>query len=112
MTRCQKRSWLSSFDATLACCLCLFGLASPCCFGQAPPNDNFTNATVLEGNVTTFVGSLTNATYEPDENTTVCNGFVPPGGSIWWSWKATNSTAVVIDVLDSTGSETAALTVN
>src|SRR6266851_4334734 len=43
------------------------------CFGQVPPNDNFTNATVLDGSSTTFSGALSNATFEPGETPAGCN---------------------------------------
>src|SRR6266536_40803 len=50
-----------------------FGLLSfgalSLCFGQAPTNDNFTNAIVLYGNSSIFSGSLTNATFESGEST-------------------------------------------
>jgi hypothetical protein len=73
------------------------------CFGQTPVNDNFTNAIVLHGNTSTFSGSLTNATYESGESPIGCGGNNFAGGSVWWSWTATNSIPVVIDVLASTG---------
>src|SRR5438477_11453205 len=66
------------------------------CFAQAPVNDHFTNAIVLEGNSAIFSGSLTNATFEPGESTVGCGGRDFSGGSVWWSWTATNSTPVVI----------------
>src|SRR6267142_1183911 len=93
-----------------------FGLLScgilPVCFGQAPANDNFTNAIVLGGNYSIFSGSLTNATYESGESPSGCNNFNFGGGSVWWSWTATNSNAVVIDVLESAGSHDTGLSVH
>lgn len=111
MFRWRKRGWqnLQNVLPALYCCLFWLGLL-PVCFCQAPPNDNFTNAVVLEGNAFTFSGSLTNATFEPTENSFACHAF--PGGSVWWSWTATNSTVVVVDMIDSTGSEYAGLSVN
>src|ERR1041385_2875790 len=40
-------------------CLLVWSVFSVC-LGQAPANDNFTNATVLNGNSVIFSGSLTN----------------------------------------------------
>ena len=93
-----------------------FGLLSyavfSVCFGQAPANDNFTNAIVLDGNFSTFSGSLTNATFESGESMSGCNTYNFSGGSVWWSWTATNSTPVVIQVLESTGVSYAGLSVH
>ena len=50
------------------------------CFAQAPVNDHFTNAIVLEGNSAIFSGSLTNATFEPGESTVSCGGHDFGGG--------------------------------
>ena len=81
-------------------------------FGQTPPNDDFANAIVLYGNSTTFSGTLSNATFESGESLDGCNVYNFPGGSVWWTWTATNSTAVVIDMLESTGAYTAGLGVH
>jgi hypothetical protein len=53
-----------------------------------PPNDNFTNATVLTGTSIAFTGSLAGATLESGEY-----GF---GGSVWWTWTAPQSGFVTI----------------
>jgi len=76
----------------LFCC----GVSSVC-LGQTPPNDNFTNAIPLYGNSVIFTGTLVNATYEPGESQRVDRFF--EGGSVWWSWTATNSTRVVISMV-------------
>jgi hypothetical protein len=71
------------------------------CFGQAPPNDNFTNATVLTGNNILFTGNLTGSTGEPYE----ADGepFIIPLAyvqhSVWWSWTAPQSGPVTIVAL-------------
>lgn len=66
-------------------------------------NDDFTNATPLYGNSVIFNGTLANATYEAGESSCSCDvGFCVLGGSVWWSWTAANSTAVVIDTFDRT----------
>jgi hypothetical protein len=90
-------------------------LASLCCsiaFSQAPPNDNFTNATVLYGSSAIFSGTLSNATVEPGESLDECYpAFHYTVGSLWWSWTATNSTAVVIDILATAGTSPAVLVI-
>jgi len=82
------------------------------CFAQAPINDHFTNAIVLEGNSAIFSGSLTNATFELGESSVGCGGHDFGGGSVWWSWTATNSTPVVVNVLASAGSPDAGMIVH
>jgi hypothetical protein len=67
-------------------------------FGQAPPNDDFANATVLVGNDVTFSGTLSNATRNE-----MCEPYGPcndSGVTVWWSWTATQSTAVVVETLE------------
>src|SRR6185369_5697529 len=96
----KRRSSSRQMEVVLACRLGLL-LSAACfeCFGQAPANDNFTNAIVLYGNATTFSGTVSNATLESGEPSVGCNVYDFPGGSVWWSWTATNSTTVVVDVL-------------
>src|SRR5437867_7679327 len=78
--------------------LCLIGCCALAAFGQAPPNDHFTNAIALSGNVVTFSGTLSNATIEDWEPEDSCSyDFFGP--SVWWSWTATQSTAVVVETL-------------
>ena len=79
---------------------CLVGVNSVS-FGQAPPNDNFANATVIHGNEVTFGGTLSNATFEAGELEGPCYNFTKPsqGGSVWWSWTATNTTSVIVEIL-------------
>ena len=61
-------------------------------------NDHFTNAIALSGNVVTFSGTLSNATIEDWEPEDSCSyDFFGP--SVWWSWTATQSTAVVVETL-------------
>ena len=67
------------------------------CLGQAPSNDNFTNATPLYGDSVTFSGTLVGATYEAGESQLVYRWF--EGGSVWWSWTASNSSQVVISTV-------------
>src|SRR5262245_18432997 len=66
-----------------------------------PPNDNFAERTVLTGSSLTATGSLAGATFE-----SVQTNSTPPfssgpqtGGSVWWTWAAPQSSAVVIQVL-------------
>lgn len=65
-------------------------------FAQAPPNDNFDNRTPLTGSSITFTGTLVGATTEPGENVSPAGW--PDGRSVWWTWTATESTAVVIAI--------------
>jgi len=111
MSSLRKRGSPKQMSAARVCWLGLLAVC-PACFGQAPPNDNFTNAIGLYGNSATFGGTLSNATIEPGERTDGCNNFNFGGGSVWWSWTATNSTAVVINVLASTGASDAGLSVH
>lgn len=70
------------------------------CFGQAPPNDNFTNATVLTGENIIFKGDLTGSSAEPPE--VYGAPFVDSEitqHSIWWAWTATQSGPVTLVVL-------------
>jgi len=91
----------------------LYSTVCSTCFGQAPSNDNFTNAIVLYGNSTIFSGTLSNATFEPGETPDGCNIYNFPGGSVWWSWTPTDSTPVIIDLLQTTaGANYAGLSVH
>lgn len=70
-------------------------------FSQAPPNDHFTNATVLLGNDVTFSGTLSNATFDDYEPLYQWCGYVIyPYSSVWWSWTATDSSEVVVETLE------------
>lgn len=82
------------FRARWLCLICW--MICPVCFGQAPPNDDFTNAIPLYGSSVTFTGTLDNATFESGENPCACYNCFGPYPSLWWSWTATNSTTVLI----------------
>ena len=51
-----------------------------------PPNDNFTNATILVGENVGAVGSTADATVEPGEPRPV--GLSGEGSTVWYSWTA------------------------
>ena len=92
------------------CCLIRSALA------QSPPNDHFTNAMPLYGSSVAFTGTLASATFEAGEDTTVwlfdtLLKTLSAGGSIWWSWTATNTTAVVINALAPVGGTNTAFAV-
>ena len=77
-------------------------------WAQAPANDHFTNATPLYGSSVTFTGTLVNAASQivpcpvyPD-----C-GFYTHAPAVWWSWTPSNSTQVVIDLLQQSGAQDA-----
>ncbi len=58
-----------------------------------PPNDNFSNATVIHGFPLTVTGSNVGATKEPGEPHHADNS---GGRSVWWSWMAPISTQVTV----------------
>ena len=67
--------------------------------GQAsPPNDSFANRTVITGSSLTFTGTLAGATLETGEPATSCSTSVS-GGSVWWTWTASDSTPVTISIV-------------
>jgi hypothetical protein len=53
--------------------------------GVHPPNDDFTNRTVLQGDWILVTNSTANATSEPGEPP---DGYDVEGGSVWWQWTA------------------------
>src|SRR4051812_2953960 len=71
---------------------------SPAAQAAAPANDNFANATVIDG--TSLSQSTTNveATIEAGEPN---HGVGGSGASVWWSWQAPVSGDVVIDTCGS-----------
>src|ERR1022692_3150138 len=89
----MKRSWLIGI-VWLA-----FSLPS---IGQTPPpNDNFSNRTVLLGNDVAFSGTLAGATLEPGE--TVWGELTNYGGidekqSVWWTWTAPQTSLVTVEM--------------
>ena len=102
-TRSGMRFSLGSRVRLLICLCCL--QAACISFGQAPANDNFTNAIALHGSYVVFTSATANTTFEPGESTTTCGyPYASCGkGSVWWSWTATNSSVVVIDLASFTG---------
>jgi hypothetical protein len=82
---------------------CLAWVASS--FGQTPPpNDNFSNRIVLTGNMVTFSGTLAGATLEAQEalGGNLTNQVVYlPTKSVWWTWTATQSGYVTVQMLGS-----------
>src|SRR6266436_9955238 len=67
-------------------------------FAQAPPNDDFAHSTPLTGSSITFTGTLIGATSEPAETNSAFVWGWPYGRSVWWTWTAAESTAVVIAI--------------
>ena len=78
---------------------------------SAPLNDDFENRIVLAGSSVTFAGTLQNATIQSGEP----KAEPPPGSfsvwpygyygqrqnaSVWWSWAASTSGPVTLEVLD------------
>ncbi len=67
--------------------------------GAPPPNDNFTNATVLSGPSVAASGSNVNATIEPGEP--VPNPSYPANQTVWWDWTAVGDGYALISTLGS-----------
>src|SRR5215472_1879755 len=66
-----------------------------------PPNDNYADRIVLSGSYLTAAGTLVGATFESVETNSTppfSNG-PQTGGSVWWTWTAPQSTAVVIQLV-------------
>ncbi len=66
--------------------------------GSGPPNDHFTNATVLAGTTVSTNGSNAGATKETGEPLHV--GYTG-GKSVWWRWTASASGMVQVDTIGS-----------
>ena len=64
----------------------------------APPNDMFTNATVMTGLITTVTGSNRGATKEPGEPG---HAGYAGGTSVWWTWTAPTDGNVVVSTIGS-----------
>src|SRR5258706_9921487 len=67
-----------------------------------PPNDNFADRLVLTGSFLTTSSTLVGATFEGVEtNNSIAPFFGGPqtGGSVWWTWTAPQSSAVVIELV-------------
>jgi len=65
----------------------------------SPTNDNFANGTLLEGSAVTFSGNVAGSTREPEEYTRW--GY---DTTIWWSWTASETGPVTIQLLAVTNS--------
>jgi hypothetical protein len=85
-------------------CMCL--LASRHCLAQTPPpNDNFTNRITLTGSLIDFSGTLAGATLESTNEANggfvITNqGYAPITQSVWWTWTASVSTFVTLEILN------------
>src|SRR6516162_1325732 len=66
-----------------------------------PPNDNYADRIVLTGSFLTATGTLAGATFESVEtnSTPPFSSGPQTGGSVWWTWTAPQSTAVVIQLV-------------
>jgi len=67
-----------------------------------PANDNFAQRIVLTGDSVMATGTVAGATLESGEPAGACSSY-NPGGSVWWTWTATISSAVVIGVSQNVG---------
>jgi hypothetical protein len=82
-------------------------LASRAGLGQTPPpNDNFTNRTTLTGSLIDFSGTLAGATLESTNEANggfvITNqGYASITQSVWWTWTASVSTFVTLEILNS-----------
>ena len=66
---------------------------------QTPPNDNFENRSVLTGSSVTFSGSLAGGTLEAGEPNGGLGGSFGATSSVWWTWTAPVSSAVVFSLV-------------
>src|SRR5881628_312504 len=72
---------------------------------ERPANDDFTNRIALSGSSVIFTGTLVGATREfraadfYDEIYSTCYT-LPCSRSVWWSWTATETSMVILEVLD------------
>lgn len=80
-----------AFFTWLAAFVCLSSVATA---GTRPPNDDFADRILLEGNSIRFSGTLAGATVEdPLES-------YGPDPTVWWTWTATETSPVIIQVWD------------
>jgi hypothetical protein len=91
----EKRILLGKHGLALYAALMLGSIAGFC--QTPPPNDNFTNATVLTGTSIAFTGSLVGATLEGAE-TNEANLVWAWAPSVWWAWTAPQSGIVTISL--------------
>lgn len=80
----------------ISCLIALLVSAAAPVLAQSPPNDDFANATPLSGSSITFTGTLVGATYEAAETNTSFPYPQLSGGSVWWTWTASQSSTVII----------------
>ena len=68
-------------------------------FGQPPANDDFANRIPLSGSSITFTGTLAGATLEdPEGDYYHFPGALFSGGSVWWTWTASESSIMMMTV--------------
>ena len=63
-----------------------------------PPNDNFADRIVLQGNWLTFTGTLAGATREEPCFPSLVYPLIHGNGDVWWSWTAGDSLPVTLMV--------------
>src|SRR5438876_10543943 len=81
-------------------CTAIVVVSTAAAFGQSPVNDNFTNRTAISGSTITVAGTLAGATIEsPEADGSFPGGPLSTGGSVWWTWTASESTTVLIAML-------------
>src|SRR5207248_10090614 len=66
-----------------------------------PPNDDFAHRIMLTGNSNTFTANLGEATTEPGE--LILSFPLKPTGTVWWSWTATDSSPITLQILALSG---------
>jgi hypothetical protein len=64
-----------------------------------PPNDDFTNRTVIDGSTNVVYGTISGAAKEPGEPDHAGNA---GGNSVWWTWTAPSNGAVTLTTAGST----------
>ena len=99
------RSRMKKYGGIFIGCICL--LVSHAGLAQTPPpNDNFTNRITLTGDLIDFSGTLAGATLESTNEANgsfvITNqGYAPITESVWWTWTASESTFVTLEILNS-----------
>ena len=90
----RKQAWISLSILLFVLSIAIAGFSQ-----TPPPNDNFTNATVLTGSDLTFSGTLAGATLEPGDQTAAFGTDLSYiSNSVWWSWTSPVSTVLNLEI--------------
>ncbi len=105
--RLQSRTALLVAILLIACALNLRA--------QRPPNDDFTNRTVLAGNDIQFGGTMVGSTREGrdflSELSAGCDTSGTTGGTVWWEWISPADQGPILSILSASALDTFSFTV-